>query len=116
VGLERGPLSLVRTIEELLGGKSSGSGIDSREYDRRDPSRRPPAILYAQKLALTSPTSGGRSVAIVRSQSQDTVFVCLFVHTGWDSLDGGSARPKASTYTRDNIKTSCRHCDRLRYG
>jgi hypothetical protein len=30
-GLERGPLSLVRTIEELLGGKSSGSGLENRD-------------------------------------------------------------------------------------
>jgi hypothetical protein len=28
VGLERGPLSLVSTIEELLERKSSGSGLD----------------------------------------------------------------------------------------
>jgi hypothetical protein len=39
VGLERSPLSLVSTIEELLGRKSSGSGLESREYGRRDPSR-----------------------------------------------------------------------------
>jgi hypothetical protein len=36
VGLERGPLSLVSTIEELLERKSSGSGLESREYGRRD--------------------------------------------------------------------------------
>jgi hypothetical protein len=36
--LERGPLSLVSTTEELLGRKSSGSGLESREYGRRDPS------------------------------------------------------------------------------
>jgi hypothetical protein len=30
VGLERGPLSLVSTIEELLGRKRSGSGLESR--------------------------------------------------------------------------------------
>jgi hypothetical protein len=35
VGLERGPLSLVSTIEELFGKKSSGSGLESREYGRR---------------------------------------------------------------------------------
>jgi hypothetical protein len=29
VGLERGPLSLVSTIEELLGRKSSGSGLET---------------------------------------------------------------------------------------
>jgi hypothetical protein len=38
VGMERGPLSLVSTIEELLGRKSSGSGLKIREYGRRDPS------------------------------------------------------------------------------
>jgi hypothetical protein len=38
VGLERGPLSLVSTIEELLGRNSSGSGLESREYGLRDPS------------------------------------------------------------------------------
>jgi hypothetical protein len=30
-GLERGPLSLVRTTEELLEGKSSGSGLENRD-------------------------------------------------------------------------------------
>jgi hypothetical protein len=34
VGLERGPLRLMSTIEELLGRKSSGSGLESREYGR----------------------------------------------------------------------------------
>jgi hypothetical protein len=37
VGLERGPLSLVSTIEELLRRKSSGSGLESRKYGRGDP-------------------------------------------------------------------------------
>jgi hypothetical protein len=39
VGLEQGPLSLVSTTEELLGRKSNGSGLEIREYGRRDPSR-----------------------------------------------------------------------------
>jgi hypothetical protein len=38
MGLERGPLSLVSTIEELLGKKTSGSSLENREYGRRDPS------------------------------------------------------------------------------
>jgi hypothetical protein len=62
VGLERGPLSLVSTTEELLGRKSSGSGLEIREYGSRNPSRWPRGTLYPQKLALTSPTTGGRSV------------------------------------------------------
>jgi hypothetical protein len=37
--LERGPLSLVSTVEELLERKSSRSGLEIREYARRDPSR-----------------------------------------------------------------------------
>jgi hypothetical protein len=39
VGLERCPLSLVSTIEELLGRNSSGSGLEIRDYGRRDPQR-----------------------------------------------------------------------------
>jgi hypothetical protein len=37
VGLERGPLSLVSTIEELLEKKSSGTGLENREYGRGNP-------------------------------------------------------------------------------
>jgi hypothetical protein len=36
VGLERGPLSLVSSTEELLGRKRNGSGQESREYGRSD--------------------------------------------------------------------------------
>jgi hypothetical protein len=32
VGLERSPLSLVSTLEEVLGRKGSGSGLQSRGY------------------------------------------------------------------------------------
>jgi hypothetical protein len=35
VGLERGPLSLANTTEELLQRKSSGSGLENQEYGRR---------------------------------------------------------------------------------
>jgi hypothetical protein len=78
VGLEQGPLSLVSTTEELLGRKGSGSGLKSREYGRRDPSRWPRGTLYPQELALTSPTSGGRSIGIVRSRTQATKFSLVF--------------------------------------
>jgi hypothetical protein len=75
VGLERGPLSLVSTIEGLLGRKSRSFVLESRKYDRRDPSRWPRGTLYPQKLVLTSSTSGGRSAGIVRSMTQATEFV-----------------------------------------
>jgi hypothetical protein len=41
VGLERGPLSLVITTEELLGRNSSGSCLENREYGHGDPLRWP---------------------------------------------------------------------------
>jgi hypothetical protein len=67
--MERDPLILVSTIEKLLGRKSSGSGLEGREYGRKDPLRRPRGTLYPQKLALTWLTSGGHSAGIVRSQT-----------------------------------------------
>jgi hypothetical protein len=48
VGLERGPFSLVSTTEELLGRKSSGSGLEIREYSPKDPSSWPQETLYPQ--------------------------------------------------------------------
>jgi hypothetical protein len=71
VGLERGPLSLVSTTEVLLGRRSNGFGLESRVYGRGYPSRDTPLFAY---LALTSPTSGGRSVGIVCSWTQATEF------------------------------------------
>jgi hypothetical protein len=50
VGLERGPLNLVSTTEELLDRKSRGSCLENREYGRRDPSRWPCGTLYPQKV------------------------------------------------------------------
>jgi hypothetical protein len=50
------------------------SGIESREYGRRDPSRLPHGTLYPKKLALTSLTSGGRSVSTIRLWTQVTEF------------------------------------------
>jgi hypothetical protein len=70
VGLQRGPLSLVSTIEKLLGRKNNGSCLESREYGRRVPSRWPPGNLYPQNLALASPTNGSRSVGRIRSRTQ----------------------------------------------
>jgi hypothetical protein len=80
VGLEQGPLSLVSTIEEPLERKSSGYGLESQEYGHRDLSCWPHGTLYHQKLALTTLTSGGHSVGIVRSQTQATEFFLLIYH------------------------------------
>jgi hypothetical protein len=78
VGLERGPLSLVRIIKELLEWKSSGFGLENREYCHGDPLRWTRHTLYPQKLALTSPISGGRSVVIVRLRTKATEFSLVY--------------------------------------
>jgi hypothetical protein len=73
VHLERGSLSLVSITEELYERKSSGSGLEIREYGLRDLLSWQRNTLYPQQLALTSPTCGGRSVSIVRSRTKSAV-------------------------------------------
>jgi hypothetical protein len=80
VGLERGPLSLVSITGELLEWKSSSSAsrkprltaVEIRCADHATPSIR-------KKSALTSPTSGGRSVSIVRLRNKVTEFSFFFI-------------------------------------
>jgi hypothetical protein len=79
VGLERGPLSLVSTIEEMLGRKSNGPSLENREYFRRDPSRSSRDTFYLQTLALTSLTSGGRSVGTLRSRTKATELLLAII-------------------------------------
>jgi hypothetical protein len=73
VGLERGPLSLVSTTEELLDRKSNGSGLENRDYGSRRSVALTTWSVHPQKLALSSPTSGVCSVGIVRSRTQTTL-------------------------------------------
>jgi hypothetical protein len=67
VGLERGPLSLVRINDEILERKSSGSGQKTEINDR------------VGSPVLTMPKSGGRSVGIVRLRTKchGVWFLCL---------------------------------------
>jgi hypothetical protein len=60
----------VNTTEELLARKSSCSGPESVGIRRVDYATH----LYPQHLALTSPTSGGRSVGVVRLRNKATEF------------------------------------------
>jgi hypothetical protein len=64
----------VSKTEELLDRKVAAPSVENRKYGRRDPSRRPLGTLYPQKLAVTLPTSGGRSVGIVRLGTQTMEF------------------------------------------
>jgi hypothetical protein len=85
VGLEQGPLSLVSIIEEILERTNTDSGLENRNYGRRG-SADYATPLCSQKLEITWPTSGGRSVGIVPSRTHVTQLL-LFrridgMHTG----------------------------------
>jgi hypothetical protein len=79
VGLKRGTLSFVSTTEELLGRNSNGSSLKTentavgiRRADQATPS-------ISNTLTLSSSTSGGLSVGIVRSRTKaKELVVCLF--------------------------------------
>jgi hypothetical protein len=81
VGLERGPLSFVSIVEELLERKSRGSGLENRNYGHSESAElitRHPSIN--KKLALTSQTSGVCSVGIVHSRTKATELLLLFYY------------------------------------
>jgi hypothetical protein len=80
VGLERGPLSLVSTTEELLDRKvatpvykTESTAVGIRHADHV-------AISILKKLAITLPTSGSRSVGIVRSRTRTMEFSSVLVY------------------------------------
>jgi hypothetical protein len=82
VGLERGTLSLVSTTEELLERKvaapvykTENTAVGIRQADHVAPSIR-------KKLDAASPTSGGRSVGIVRSGTQTMEFSSRGISAG----------------------------------
>jgi hypothetical protein len=68
----RGRLVLGSTIEELLERKSSGSGLEKRDYGHRGL-----ATLTTRHPSIrkTSSTSGGLSVGIALSRTQTTEHV-----------------------------------------
>jgi hypothetical protein len=86
--------------------KSSGSCLENREYGRRDPSRWPRGTLYPQKLALTSPTRGGRSVGIVRSRTQTVELIFFFSSylIDWASHIYGLLRTRVFVLWYDNAR------------
>jgi hypothetical protein len=86
VNLERGPLSLVSTIEELFEGKvvtpvqkSENTAVRIRNVDYVAPS-------IHKTLKLTSPTSGGRSVDIVRSRTETTELIFFLLETYYEKI------------------------------
>jgi hypothetical protein len=79
VSLERGPLSLVSTIKELIARESIGSGLEIENTAVGIRCADHATSSIRKKLALTSPTRDGRSVGIVRSRTQATEFSSFVV-------------------------------------
>jgi hypothetical protein len=94
VGLERGPLEPRELGDfnakvgredifkspignESLHATSNDNGVKVVNFATSKNLTWPRDTLYPQKLAPTSPTSGGRSVGIIRSRTKTTEFVCL---------------------------------------
>jgi hypothetical protein len=76
--------------------------------------------LYPQKLALTSSTSGGRSVGIVRSRTQATEFVFMVQSSSrnWANMAGVSRHNKSEVQCyppQDGIVTGYGWTARIRY-
>jgi hypothetical protein len=63
----------------FLNNSSYFSGLESREYVRGDQLRWSRNALYPQKLALTSPTSGVRSVGLVISRTKAIELILLLL-------------------------------------
>jgi hypothetical protein len=99
----------------------SGSCLENREYGRRDPSRWPRGTLYPQKLAITSPTSSGRSAGIGRSRTQTMEFSLVFrketsMFPSEMSLLGQSlSAPVHRAHIAVNLRygCSCNHTDQI---
>jgi hypothetical protein len=118
VGLERGPLSPVRIIEELLERKVAAPVYKTEINGRGDSLRWPRDTLYPLKLALTSPTSGGHSVGIVRWRTKAPEFflqfsfiwrVCKEIYKNAPSIFGMSVRLYWPSELLDAVIMLCRH-------
>jgi hypothetical protein len=113
VGLERGPLSLMSTTEELLGRKRNGSGLKNQKCGRRNPLYWPRNTLYQQTLAVTSPTRGCRTIGIVRGYNWVTLFLGEIYTGTWPSWLAGGLKKETINYAHESRGTQI--WERLRW-
>jgi hypothetical protein len=66
------------TIEELVGQNSSGSGLEIREYGRRDPSRWPHDTLYPQNVG-TNLANNRRTLSRSSSLTEFSLVLVLII-------------------------------------
>jgi hypothetical protein len=87
VGLERGPLSLVSTVDELLERKGSGSGLETRDYGRRGFA----AVTTRQPSIRKRWHYLGRQAALARGLNPRSLVLPLYVRgrqpkQGWPTF------------------------------
>jgi hypothetical protein len=78
VDLERDPLSLMNTIEELLGRKNSGFGLENREYNRTRSVTLTMRHLLSLKV-VTDFADKRRSLGIVRLLARATELLDIYL-------------------------------------
>jgi len=68
--------------------------------------------LYPQKLALTSPTGGGRSVGIVRSRTKATEFIFSLVEVMFLSFQGqySTTQNQRDSFMRHYLRQKWTRC------
>jgi hypothetical protein len=97
-------VSLMSTTEELLERNSSGSGLESRDYDRGDPLRWPCDNIIPPNLALTSQRISGSSVPdyslVEFSNSFSTIYISF-------AVVGRPGRSSSSADTGPALKREC---------
>jgi hypothetical protein len=111
VGLEQGPLGLVRITEELLEWKVAAPGLenwDSRPWGSVALTTWHP---LSAKLALTSPINGGRLICIVCLRTEATEFLVLVKTLPFFKSKGRGRLGDLGVAERMILKQVLRLCD-----